>query len=840
MKLLEEYTLIGSNRRCADTIIELWLEASEEECRVLGASSTTLHERILEVLAQCGVEPAPTHVLLAVPSGSPVENYARLLGGIALALQQHAGHRVGFLGLYPAGGQNRCCVAVEYEQSDVGNDACGLAVHLLAELCPETALAEMPIEDYRGFRVHFDRFMSDAPPRVLPRDAQAIIEAAARLDVPCVKLDRDPYEGVQGDFRIRPNGMLKLGHACHQRVVDGTFPIDSAGALAALAHDRAAAVEALASLGFPLPRRDPGSGVCISARHAVRAAERIGYPVLVKPQSLRRAQRGAGAAQRLEGPEPVRAAAERILRTSRGVMVEQFVPGRPFKVIVADQEVVAVVALEKGAGVADVTADAHASILEGARRAASQLRAALLTLTVVSPDIGRPLQECGAVVNLNVAPELDSFLEEQAPVPARAIMDRAAEGLVRHLFPAGTKSRIPLVAVTGTNGKTTICALIERAVMRAGFVTGRAGTTGFFLNGECIEFDDLSGGSGHHRVLESPTVQFGILETARGAVMAEGLMFDRCDVAVCTNVTPDHLGQRGIETVAQMAELKQLIMQRAGEAVVLNADNEYSVGMLPQLAGRRAWLVSAQRSAEHLRGQYGEEVNLCVAELEGDTEWVVLYQAGRRVPVMPVGEVAITYGGRVRYNVSNALQAIAACSEMGLPLAVIRQTVAGFTPAYEDNPGRLNFYRGLPFTVLMDFAHNADGFRQLADFADTCNVGGRKVILYANEGRLTDQDIMALAGVVAGRFDAYVCRNYPDLYGRRPEEVPALMKRALVDRGVPDSSVTEAPGGDATEVALRACRPGDLLVVCTSTHGLHDEWKTITTFAPAETVTSPG
>lgn len=834
MEILEQLVLTGPNRRSERTVIELRLEASEEDCRILESSAEDVRTGILQTLARSGVEPPVGHPLHGPLPAGAVETYAQFLGAAALALQQSAGHRVSFMGVYPLPGENLCRVAFEYEQGDAGIDACRLAVHLIGDAASGIRLPEMPIEDYSGFGTAYDAYLREAGARVLPRDAEAIVEAARRLDVPCAKLERDPYAGVESDFRVRPNGLLKLGHACRQRVVDGTFPIDSDPALAALVYDRGAVRRALESLGLPLARRGAESSVQMSASRAVRTAGRIGYPVVVTARRIPRPDEEARVAPALEDADAVRSAAQRLLRTSPGVLVESCVPGRTYRIIVADHAVVAVLAIEGGRAVADVTGQAHPTLPELAVEASRRLRVAIMTLTLVCADIRQPLQDGDAVVGLDIAPALDVFMPEEAPFAAREILDRAAEGLVRHLFPPGTKSRIPLVSVTGTNGKTTTSALIERIMSRAGYQTARAGTTGLFRNGQWLEFGDMSGGRGHHKVLESPEVELGVLETARGAVAGMGLAFDRCDVAVCTNVSSDHLGQRDIETVAQMAGLKEFIVQRARDAVVLNADNRYSAGMLPRLGGRQAWLVSAERAGAELLAEFGEGVNFCVAEVGAGGEWINLYPEGRKVPLMAVAEIPITRDGTVRYNVSNALQAIAACHQLGASADVMRSALSTFTPTFQDNPGRLNFYRELPFTVLVDSPHNAAGWKLLMEFVAAQEVEGRRLILFSATGYRTDAEIMDLAGLTAGHFDLYLCRNFPNLHGRRPEEVPALMKRGLTARGVPDSCVIEVPEGDAVGIALRACREGDLLLLCSAVKGLRDEWEAITSFGRRE------
>jgi UDP-N-acetylmuramyl tripeptide synthase len=831
MEVLEDLMLFGPNRRHPDkTVIELVLKLAAGEETLLDDAARSLQSRLVRALELRGLTLAPDHPLTSAPAASPAEQVAWLIAGTALALQQHAGHRVEYLSLVPVAGENVSCVVFEYEHNDVGDDSMELAFLLLADVEPGLALADPPDEDRHDLHERFNKFMKTARAAVLPRDAQAIIDAAARLDVPCVKLERSPYAGLDGEFRVRPNGLLKLGHACRQQVIDGTFCIYRNQALVSLVHDRAAVYRALSSLGDPLPGLGHGSGPCITAGRAVRAAERIGYPVVIKPLGLRRSAGDTGLALGLKDAAAVRAAAERALGGCRGVAVEAHIPGTTFKVVVANRAVLAVLGLKDGVAVTDVTREAHPSIVELALRIAEKLDTALLTLTLVSTDISCPPGPGGAFVSMNVAPELDAFLAEGGDFPGRKILDDAAEGLIRFLFPDPAKSRIPVIAVTGPNGKTTICALIAKVMQAEGYVTGRAGTTGFFIDDDCLEFNDFSGGSGHHKVLESAEVEFAVLESARGAATGMGFMYDWSDIAVCSNVTEDHLFTRGINSVEEMAGLKLLIMQRARHAVVLNADDPMSAGMLPRLAGRKAWLVSHRRSHDDLLDGFGQDIGCVVVEEIEGLEWMVLHDEGRRLPLVPVNDVPITFEGRLRYNLSNALQAAAACYQQGAAVDSIRAVLEGFQPDHETSPGRMNFYHGLPFTVLVDYAHNVDGFRHLRSFVDSMEVRGRKVISVAIVGRMSDEEIIQLAGSLAGSFDHYICRNYPKLYGREPEEVPALIKRALIQKGIQEERISMTPVQDYVTGALDLCRAGDLLVFLSSTANLHKEWEQITSY----------
>ena len=338
----------------------------------------------------------------------------------------------------------------------------------------------------------------------------------------------------------------------------------------------------------------------------------------------------------------------------------------------------------------------------------------------------------------------------------------------------------------------------------------------------------MSGGAYHHRLLESPELQFGVLETARGAVLTQGMMFDGCDVAVCTNVTADHLGRYGIDSVEQMAVIKEHIVKRARDAVVLNADNPHTAAMATRMEGRRVWMTSTEQTLDALRQRFGPEPFYCLAAAGDGAEWIEYSVENERRRLMPVRDIPITFDGLLRFNVSNAIQAAAACLQMGLPEQAIRNALADFTPRFEDSPGRMNFYHGLPFTVLYDYVHNEAGHRQLARFLRSREVPGRRILHFSASASWTDDAIASLSWAVAGCYDLYLCRGYPKLFDRQPGEVGALLARGLREAGVPDSAIMELHGDDTLEQGLRLCRPGDLLVFVCSTIRLAEEWVTIT------------
>jgi UDP-N-acetylmuramyl tripeptide synthase len=821
---------IGPNRRCDRTVIEWPLQLTEQELQALRSVAADALHAVRGKLEEAGCA-LPLPAAAAAGETGPVGELGQWVADIAIVLQQAAGHRVQFTAVLPGSSALQCRLVFEYEHSGVGLDAGEIALWIISAAIPGLDWqpdAELPGADLRQAVAAFGARAAEA---VLPLDAQAIVDAAARLDVPCVKLEREPYGEVQGSFRVRRNGLLKLGHARYQRVVDGTLCIDRNPSLVPLLFDRDKLFQTMSALGLPAARQDREFRHLITARRAIRAAERIGYPVVLKPAV--RARRQDSTARRectpLHSAQQLREAFEQLRSGSQPVIVEGFVEGRSWRLLLSNHQPLC--ALAAGSSAPQPPTILHPSTLQIATRASQALGCGLLALTLVTPDPARALADAGgAFVGLDPAPRLDQLLAGHAD-----LMARAAEGLVRCLFPAAAPSRIPLVAVTGTNGKTTTSRMIARIMGCAGHSPGMASTSGVYLNEKLRHPDDQAGSGGHHHVLESREVDMGVLETARGGVAHSGFMFDWCDVAVCLNVTADHFGEYAIDTLEQMIALKRSVLERARRAVVLNADYASCRQMLPFGAGVRVCMASLLQDAGSVAAQAGQPCVACVLEKQGGEEWIVLYEPqGARRPVMPVAAIPATLKGTARFNISNAQHAICACHALGVDLDVISGGLQTFEASFVNNPGRLNIYRGLPFTVIMDYAHNPDGMNQLCAFVDQMQVTGRKILLFAGSGNLTNETIANFAHSAVGHFDYYFCRDYPNRRGRSAGEVPALMKSVLLGAGVGQQQITlvdEKENG--ARLALAMARAGDLVVLSPEGQEMATMWQEIVSFQPA-------
>jgi len=393
-------------------------------------------------------------------------------------------------------------------------------------------------------------------------------------------------------------------------------------------------------------------------------------------------------------------------------------------------------------------------------------------------------------------------------------LDRAAEAHLKALYPAPSAARIPLVAVTGTNGKTTTTRMVAHLLKAAGWTTGLVTSEGIELAGRRLLEGDAGSFAGHARVLTDASVQAAALEAHHRGIVLRGFAFQDCDVGICLNVSPDHIAPGEIETMAEMEDVKAAIPERASEAAVLFADDPHCRAMGTRLRAKATWWVSLEQSAEQLSRLpgSGRAVFLVLAEREG-VEWIVLHRDGAAEPLMPVKAIPATFAGDARFMVSNAMHAAAAALALGMAQARVVEALSGFAAGEATTPGRLNEIEGLPFRLILDFAHNPDGMARLAEFTDRLSVPGRKLLALSGMGKREDVINRQSAQAVAGHFDHYFCKEYTPSQPPLKRPVAPLMQAALVDAGVAPEDTTLLGHGKAVFFdILSECAPGDLLV----------------------------
>jgi cyanophycin synthetase len=362
--------------------------------------------------------------------------------------------------------------------------------------------------------------------------------------------------------------------------------------------------------------------------------------------------------------------------------------------------------LSTGGTSVDRTDEIHSDNVAIAEQVAAVIGLDVAGIDFLSPDIARSVRETGGgIVEVNAAPGFRMHLE-----PSEGIPRDVAKPVIETLFPRGNRGRIPIFAITGTNGKSTTARMVARIMCEDGKNVGLTSTSGVYFNGHLLMKADASGPRSARMVLQNPKVDVAVLETARGGILREGLGFDRCDVATVLNVSADHLGLKGINTLEDLASVKSVVVEsvsRRGHSV-LNADDPLTVNMAKHAGGKIVWFTMNGGSAlseelrSHLAGG-GMAVVREPGELGGT---IVIHRDGRSSALMPAADIPATMGGLAEFNIQNALAATAMCAAHGVAQKVIQSALTSFVSDFEQSPGRLNVYDGQPFKVIIDYAHN--------------------------------------------------------------------------------------------------------------------------------------
>lgn len=431
--------------------------------------------------------------------------------------------------------------------------------------------------------------------------------------------------------------------------------------------------------------------------------------------------------------------------------------------------------LSTGATARDVTDEVHASIARMCERAARTLRLDVCGVDLVLEDIAAPLSENqGGVIEINAAPGL-----RMHHFPSVGEARDAGGAIVDALFPAGANGRIPLISITGTNGKTTVTRMIEHVIRSSGKVAGMTTTDGVWIAGEQIAEGDTTGPHSARMVLRDPSVEVAVLETARGGIVRRGLGYDWSDIGVLTNIGADHIGQDGIETVEDIVHIKSLVAERvrAGGVIILNADDEHLARLTERRRvrePRREIVYFTMREDNPLVGLHIESGGSAyllranqIIEARGAFE--------RRI--VDARSLPATMGGTARFQIANALAAVAACRAYRLSCDEIASALENFAGA-GSNPGRANLYRVRGGYVMVDYGHNPDAFKAVCQMA--ANWRGRRIVGIVGTPGDRDDSVIEAAGRVAARgFQRVVIKEDKDTRGRRRGEVAEILCRAV-------------------------------------------------------------
>lgn len=425
-------------------------------------------------------------------------------------------------------------------------------------------------------------------------------------------------------------------------------------------------------------------------------------------------------------------------------------------------------------------------------------------IDVIAPNVSEPLRASGGgIIEVNAAPGFRMHL-----APSDGIGRNVAEHVIDMLFPTGTPARIPIFAITGTNGKTTTTRLIAHILKNSGRTVGFTTTDGTYIGNQQITTGDNTGPVSAQLVLKDPTVDVAVLETARGGIIRSGLGFDHCDIGIVLNVAADHLGLKDVNTLEDLARVKSVVPRAVSRRgfCILNAEDKL-VYEMKELSDGQVVCFSMNENHPNIKRRAERGRVSCVYE----NGYVTILKGKWKVRVEKVTNIPITYGGRAEFMIQNVLAATLACFVHGVSLEDLRVGLTTFNAGTAQTPGRLNFVEIGDVTVLMDYAHNPAGLRGLANFIDKLGRKYRTVVLNGTGDR-RDEDIIEFGQIAGATFDRIVIRRGNYLRGRDEKETYALLQKGIAKSKEKPTVRIIPESRDAIHHAIKYARKGELVV----------------------------
>lgn len=461
--------------------------------------------------------------------------------------------------------------------------------------------------------------------------------------------------------------------------------------------------------------------------------------------------------------------------------------------------------LSTGGTSIDVTDRVHPANIELAERIACLVDLDIAGIDVVASSIETPiLENGGGIVEVNAAPGFRMHLAPTIGKPRPV-----GEAVVDMLFPPGTESRIPIITITGTNGKTTTARLCAHIAKMSGKKVGLTTSDGIYIGNTLVQKGDTTGPTSAQVVLRDPLVNFAVLETARGGILRAGVAYDWSNAAVVTNIAEDHLGLKDIHTLDDLARVKAVTVERVlpqGYAI-LNAEDDMTPVIRQQADSRIAFF-----SLDAENPTFREHVTNDGLGATIENGWLMLYENAIRVPLCEEQQVPITFGGKARFNTANALAAVLATYATDIPVSAIVSGLQSFFQSATTTPGRLNILEFDGFRVMIDYAHNAHGLRAMSELAGALR-RGRLICVLGLPGDRRDIDIIEASRIVGQHFDRVIIREDFDLRGRANGETARLIREGLRAGGLRDDAIIERPDeAEAIALAITEAMPGDLIV----------------------------
>ena len=461
--------------------------------------------------------------------------------------------------------------------------------------------------------------------------------------------------------------------------------------------------------------------------------------------------------------------------------------------------------LSTGGTAIDLTDDVHPYNVFLFERIARIIGLDIAGIDVVAPNVFTPITENGGgVVEVNAAPGFRMHL-----APSEGIGRNVAEHVVDMLFPPGTSSRIPIIAVTGTNGKTTTTRLIAHILKSVARTIGFTTSDGIYIGNRLIESGDTTGPVSAKMVLKDPTVEIAVLEVARGGMLRAGLGFDHCDIGVVTNVAEDHLGLRNIDTVEDLARVKSIVpcsVHKDGFAI-LNADDDLVYKMKSEVDCQVALFSMIEKNPRILR--HAKKGGICCIYENG---YITILKGQWKIRIEKVINIPLTFAGKATFMIQNVLAASLTAFLRGVKNDDIRYGLTTFVPNKAQAPGRLNLFEMGEFSVLIDFAHNPAGLEALGKFIERLP-GDIKTGVLGGTGDRRDEDTRQLGRIAAGIFTQIIAREDDNKRGRKEGEVNKILVKGIreVNPNLPIKEIISA--SEAVEYALNNAQPGELVVI---------------------------
>ena len=463
--------------------------------------------------------------------------------------------------------------------------------------------------------------------------------------------------------------------------------------------------------------------------------------------------------------------------------------------------------LSTGGTAEDVTDIMHPANVSMAERISKIIDLDICGIDVMTTDITQPLSETeGAVLEVNAGPGFRMHL-----APTSGLPRNVAAPVIDKLFPnKGDTGRIPIIAVTGTNGKTTTSRLIAHIAKMNGYRVGYTTSDGVYIQNRLLMSGDCTGPASTEFVLKDPTVNFAVLECARGGILRAGLGFKKCDIAVVTNVTADHLGLKGIHTVEQLAKVKGVVPETVlpNGYAILNADDDLVYDMRRTVECNVA-LFSMDENNPRIKAL--QRLHGITAVYENG--YVTICRGEWKMRLMKAENIPLTYGGKAKFMIQNVLAAVLAAHVQGISIEDMKAALETFIPSPTQTPGRLNLFEFKDFTILLDYAHNPAGMRALQNFTNELEATV-KVGIIAGVGDRREQDTNEIGSIAAEMFDEIIIRQDKQLRGRTEEELIKMLHDGIKKKD-PNKKTTIIPSEkEAIKFAVKNAMKGSLIVLC--------------------------